>query len=118
MQDVENILKIKIGKRIDQIRKEKGMSKDKFAELIGVSPQHLGKVISGESGLSVEKIVELSEKTCYPTDYILLGKEISFESIIKNLVRLAKDSAEEAFKNLETLSLLIKWLQDNYNSIN
>lgn len=108
MQDVDKNLKVEIGKRIDLIRKEKNMSKDKFAELIGISAQHLGKVISGESGLSVEKIVEVSQKTCYPTDYILLGKEISFDNIVRSLVRLAKDNADEAYKNLETLQLLVK----------
>lgn len=101
-------LKVEIGKRIDYIRIQNEMSKDKLAELLGISAQHLGKVISGESGLSVEKIVELSEKTGYPTDYILLGKEISFNRNIHVLLEKLKQNTKENYRRLEVLDFIIK----------
>ena len=105
---MENNSKIDIGKRIDYIRNQKNMSKDKFAELIGISGQHLGKVIGGESGLSVEKIIELSIKTGYPTDYILLGKELSIDDNLKNILINIKSLNEEFNKNLDTLDFLLQ----------
>lgn len=106
MESNEN-LKLEIGKRINFIRIQKNMSRDKLASLIGISGQHLGKVINGESGLSVEKIIELSIKTGYPTDFILLGKSLSFNSNIHDLLIQVKNATEATYKNLETLESLV-----------
>ena len=57
----EKNLKKEIGKRIEFIRNQKEMTKESFAKLINISGQHLGKVITGQKGLSIEKIVEIAE---------------------------------------------------------
>lgn len=49
-------IKKDIGKRIEFIRNEKKMTKEDFAKLINISGQHLGRIIVGEKGLSIEKI--------------------------------------------------------------
>lgn len=72
MKNNKNI-KEQIGKRIDFIRNKNNMTKEYFSKLINISGQHLGRVIRGEKGLSIEKIIEISEKTGYSTDYILKG---------------------------------------------
>lgn len=69
----KEIIKRDIGKRIEFIRNEKNMTKEEFAKLINISGQHLGRAISGEKGLSIEKIIEISDKTGYSTDFILKG---------------------------------------------
>lgn len=66
-------IKIDIGKRIEFIRNEKNMTKEDFAKLINISGQHLGKTIVGKKGMSIEKIIEISNKTGYSTDFILKG---------------------------------------------
>lgn len=66
-------IKEEIGKRVNYIRNEKHMTKEEFSKLINISGQHLGKVIRGEKGLSIEKIIEISEKTGYSTEFILKG---------------------------------------------
>lgn len=40
---------VNIGKRISKLRKERGMSGEKFAELLGVSPQAVSKWETGVS---------------------------------------------------------------------
>lgn len=72
--DKKSEIKKAIGKRIEFIRNENHMTKEEFAKLINISGQHLGKVITGEKGLSIEKIIEISNKTGYSTDFILKGK--------------------------------------------
>ncbi len=72
MKSSQNI-KEQIGKRIDFIRNKNNMTKEQFSKLINISGQHLGRVIRGEKGLSIEKIIDISEKTGYSTDYILKG---------------------------------------------
>lgn len=103
-----DLLKIEIGKRIDFIRTQNNMSKEKFAKLINITGQHLGKVINGESGLSIEKIIELSEKTGYTTDFILLGKKDSFDKKIKNSLTQAETDIENAYNKLKNIAKLIK----------
>lgn len=71
--DKKSEIKKAIGKRIEFIRNENHMTKEEFAKLINISGQHIGKVITGEKGLSIEKIIEISNKTGYSTDFILKG---------------------------------------------
>lgn len=78
MEKKEKIKK-DIGERIEYIRNQKNMTKEEFAKLIDISGQHLGKAISGEKGLSIEKIIEISNKTGYSTDFILKGTTSNVE---------------------------------------
>ena len=95
-------LRYKIGERINNIRIEKGMSKEEFASFINICGQHLGRVIRGEAGLSVEKIIEVSKKTGYSTDYILLGKKNSLDKVSKDKIELAENQLKTAYNTLKT----------------
>lgn len=108
MKRTNNELKIIIGRRINFIRLQNNMSKEEFAKYLGITPQHLGKVLSGASCLSIEKIVKLSKKSGYPTDYILLGKEASFEKNVNEIIKHSIESTEESLTNLKKLQLLNK----------
>ena len=108
MEYSEKELKIQIGKRIDSIRIEKGLTKDKLAKMLGISPQHLGHVIKGNSGLSVEKIAKLSKGTGYTTDYIIMGKESNIDKGIKELFIVTRKYFEEGYKNLETIESIMR----------
>lgn len=58
--DKKFVLK-KIGKNIQNIRKNKGYTQESFAELMGVSWSYVSKIESGILNLSLGKIVELAE---------------------------------------------------------
>ncbi len=68
-------MKEEVGKRIESIRKELKLTKEKFAKKIGVSGQFLGMVEKGKSSLSYEKLEKLCDLTGYSADYILFGKD-------------------------------------------
>lgn len=59
--------------RLQQLRKEKGMSQEELAERLGVSRQAVSKWESGQSTPDVEKIVAASEEFGVTTDWILKG---------------------------------------------
>lgn len=107
-EEFETKLKQEIGKRIDYIRIQNKMSKNKLAKILNISAQHLGKVIDGESGLSIEKIIKLSIETGYSTDYILLGKEITANSNFKNLCIQTREKIEESYKNLIAIESIVR----------
>ncbi|MCI9017259.1 MAG: helix-turn-helix transcriptional regulator [Clostridia bacterium] len=90
----EKNLKKEIGKRIEFIRNQKEMTKESFAKLINISGQHLGKVITGQKGLSIEKIVEIAEKTEYSTEFILRGKINPEADNLKKKINYIKNNIE------------------------
>lgn len=72
------MLKEDIGLRIKRIRETMGFTKEKLANMLGVSGQYLGMVEHGKGCLSIGKIGKLCQITNLSADYILFGKELLF----------------------------------------
>lgn len=103
-------MKEEIGKRIRQIREDMGMTKEKFAKLLGISGQYLGVVEHGKSYLSIEKLKVLCDLTNLSADYILFGKD---EQLISNtqkaLSEFSKEQIETGCNALQKLALFLKY---------
>ena len=50
-----------IGLRIAELRLKKGLSREGFAGIMGMSPRYLGRLESGGQNLSVKALVRLAE---------------------------------------------------------
>lgn len=103
-------LKKEIGTRLKEIRENKmHMSKSDFADFINMKKQYLGMLENGQRGLTIEKVLEICDKTGISSDYLLRGIENSLKENAKQL--LSKYSNEEiynAFEILKDITLLIK----------
>lgn len=98
-----------IGKRVTEIRNGLHMKKNEFAIFLGITPQYLGTVESGENCLSVEKIITLAKKANVTTDYILLGKtDVVDENMLKNVLNLNEDKLEIYFNTLKQITMLLQ----------
>ena len=99
-----------IGKRIENIRNDLGMSKAKFGELIGVSGQYLGTVEKGKNGFSVDVIVNICEQTGISADYILFGIDDPIQKINTSrcLSGLSQEQIEIAFDVIKRIAEFIK----------
>lgn len=64
----------KSGARIQQLRKDKGMTQEELAVTLGIGDRHLRKIESGEKGPSIEILVELSKLFNVSLDYIIVGR--------------------------------------------
>lgn len=106
----KEILKKEIGKRVKDIREEKmHMSKVQFANLIGMKNQYLGTVETGQRGLTVEKAIEICEKSGVSCDYLLRGIDSSAEaSINKLLAKYSKDEVSRFFEIMKDLMFFMK----------
>lgn len=62
-----------IGNRIRSIREERKLSQMAFAEMIGISREHLGRIERSPKQPSVEVLASISHCTGYSVDYILFG---------------------------------------------
>ena len=102
-------MKEEAGKRIRQIRENMGMTKEKFAKLLGISGQYLGVVEHGKSYLSIEKLKVLCDLTNLSADYILFGRD---NNIVGNTQKALSDFSTEQIEVgceiLQKLALLIK----------
>ena len=102
-------MKDEVGKRIRQIREDMGMTKEKFAKLLGISGQYLGVVEHGKSYLSIEKLKILCELTNLSADYILFGKDHNvISNTQKALSELSENQIAAGCEALQKLALLIK----------
>ena len=61
-----------LGEKLLALRKEKNMSQERLAELLGVSRQAVSKWETGESLPDVDKVVRLSQILGVTTDHLLL----------------------------------------------
>ena len=71
------MLRKEIGLRIKNIRLNMNMTKQKMADLLGISGQYLGMIERGEGTLSVDKLKILCDMTGLSADYILFGKDFN-----------------------------------------
>lgn len=104
----KEILKQEIGLRVKEIREKKmHMTKVQFANLIGMKNQYLGTVENGQRGLTVEKTIEICEKTGVSCDYLLRGSDKHLESHIQQILdKYSKKEVYKAFEIMKELTLL------------
>lgn len=62
------------GKRIQQLRKENGLTQEQLAEKINIGVRHLQKIESGERGGSVDTLVDVALFFHVSLDFLILGK--------------------------------------------
>lgn len=79
---------MKLFVKIQQLRKQNGMSQEKLAQLLGVSRQSVSKWESGQSLPEIDKIIQLSNIFEVTTDYLL--KDVSEEKCI-DILRKEKE---------------------------
>lgn len=95
---------VEIGARIKAYRKSMGISQEKLAEMIDVSPHYIYEIERGTKTMSLETFVTLSEALNLSTDYILFGdKKDDTVSLSEQLNRMDEEQrtrAESAFKAL------------------
>lgn len=71
---MENLNK-SIGNRISQLRRNRGLTQEQFAEEIDISIKHISAVERGTSSLSLEKLIEAGKHLDCTMDYLILGNE-------------------------------------------
>lgn len=63
------------GKRLKELRKQKGYTQERFANVIGISHRTYSGIESGAHSTSIETLVEIAQVLETSLDYIILGKE-------------------------------------------
>ena len=89
------------GKRIQQLRKERGLTQEQLAEKLNVSQNTIAKIESGLRRPSIDFLLEISEFFNVSTNYLVFGVH-------------AEDAADEKLKriSMKQLKSLIKLLKN------
>ena len=63
-----------VGRRVRQAREAAGLTQERFAELIGVSPQNVSCVERGLAGVSLTVLRRMCQILRVSSDFLLLGE--------------------------------------------
>ena len=73
------------GKRIQNLRKQKGMTQEQLAEKLNISVSNLGKIETGYSGVSIDLVIEMAMFFGVSLDYLLLGRELQTDDLKRQI---------------------------------
>lgn len=106
----KEIIRIEIGRRVENIRENiMHMNKVQFANLIGMKNQYLTYVEFGEKGLTIEKAIEICNKTGVSADYLLRGIDNPLINFSNDLsLKYSSEEINKSFEVLNDLLVLIK----------
>lgn len=89
-----------IGQRIRIKREEVGLTREKFAEYIDISPQFIAQIESGNRGMSSETLVKICNTLGASADYIVMGKETNDNNRLYELVDSINPMYKEFAENI------------------
>ena len=74
-------IRVAVGRRIRNYREELGLTREAFAEQVGISPQFLSEIESAKKGISVETLHKICTAFQVSSDYFVFGKpNMNFDS--------------------------------------
>lgn len=102
----ENVFLLEMGNRVSLKRKEKNLTQEQLAEIIGVSLQTISNIECGKKGARPENIVKICHALSCSADYILLGEKS--ESQLKGISRAISSLNEEKYQAVEKIVCLLQ----------
>ena len=99
------------GKRIQQLRKERGFTQEQLAEKLNVSQNTIAKIESGLRRPSIDFLLEISEFFKVSTNYLVFGvhvEDVEDEKLKKDIDEAIKKIDQTIEKLLEKKEELLK----------
>ena len=97
-------MKMTIGVKIQNLRKQKGLSQEQLAEAVGVSRQAVSKWEAEQSVPDIDKIILICDYFGVTTDYILRDEEMSCTETVHST---NKNEEEKDMDNKKKSTLLL-----------
>ena len=96
---------MKFSEKLQTLRKEKGLSQEKLAELLSVSRQAVSKWESGQTYPEIEKLIVLSDLFEITLDDLLRDRNTEVEIKDNNEIKV-KEESDEDFEEKDELIML------------
>lgn len=105
----------KIGQRIRQLRKARGLSQEQLAEQIGISVTHMSHIETGSTKLSLPVMADLAKAIDASTDELLFGfSEQPKNMAINDILSLLDSCSATETKILSRILQSAKQAMDDY----
>lgn len=69
------MLKREMGKRLEEVREGRGLTREEVAEKAGISTKFLYEVERGKKGISAQTLLRLAQILAVSNDYLMKGEE-------------------------------------------
>ena len=90
-----------VGRRIQQLRKMHGYTREQFSEKIDISPKFLYEVERGLKGFSVQILFRMTQELSVSCDYIISGNDwIGYGEELQEALALIPDSKRKDLADL------------------
>ena len=97
---------IEIGKRIRTERENFEMTREKFSEILNISPYFLGQIERGERKMSFNTLTNLCESLHITIDYLIFG-QVNFSNDNNDLYSLLNRCSQKKIKVIKAIVKLI-----------
>lgn len=87
------------GKRIQELRRDRGMTQTQLAEYVGISSDNLGRIERGQQGVSIDLLIELADFFAVSMDFIALGRKMKVD-VVRSMIRSAIDTLVKLERSL------------------
>lgn len=81
-------LNIEVGQRVRQAREAAGLTQERFAELVGITPQNVSCVERGMAGVSLGILKRMCQVLTVSSDALLMGDGLGDNEVEELAVRL------------------------------
>jgi transcriptional regulator with XRE-family HTH domain len=95
-----------VGDRIRTEREKLQISREKFAEILSLSPFFVGQIERGERKMSISTLISVSECLHVSLDYLIFGEVYRVEED-NNLQYLLSNCSLKEFKVIEEIAKVI-----------
>lgn len=95
-----------VGDRIRTEREKLQISREKFAEILNLSPFFVGQIERGERKMSISTLISISECLHVSLDYLIFGKVYKVEED-NNLQYLLSNCSLKEIKVIEEIAKVI-----------
>ena len=94
-----------VGERIKKLRKERDLTQNQLSEMLDyTSERQLQRIENGETGCTIDKLMEIAQILNVSTDYLLFGTEYRVvDNKSEGQKRFIKLISDVVFDNLELL---------------
>lgn len=90
---------IMIGSRVREIREEMSLTREKFAELVDISPSFISQIERGDKSMSIATLMMISLKTGFSCDYILFGNAAK-SNYANKISRMVSNCSDDVSKTI------------------
>jgi transcriptional regulator with XRE-family HTH domain len=106
-ENIKHVDNQAIGERIRDEREKLRLTREKFAEMLGLSPLYIGQLERGERQMSLDTLVKVSDYLHISTDYLIYGSTPENEIKKSRIITLLNKCSKNELSFIENIIILI-----------